>query len=139
MLERVPLFVGNQWAAFRHPIANRITEVDGFEKRLYLFIDGCTTNHDFAEVPTERDFQLLGDLLAYLLVDVWHFQQQFDQWLFQFGKDLVLDDLLDNEWHGKDQRRANRRKCLCDDFWTRRACQEMNVAAFVDGVQHFER
>lgn len=35
---------------------------------------------------------------------------------FQFGKDLVLDDLLDNEWHGKDQRRSNRRKCLCDDF-----------------------
>ena len=58
--------------------------------------------------------------------------------VFQFGKNFVLDDFFDDERYGEDQCRTDCRECFRNNFRAWRTRQEMNMATFVDGVQHFE-
>ena len=58
--------------------------------------------------------------------------------MLKHRKDFIPYNLFDNQWHGDNQSRLNRRETVDNNLRARYAWQEMDMAAFIDAVQDFK-
>ena len=98
------------------------------EEGLHLLVEGSTANDDLIEIATESVGYLLANLLAYLLADNRHVEQQAHAIVLYLREHLFANDLLDNERHGYDDGRLDATKCLGDDGWARDASEIIDMA-----------
>ena len=109
------------------------------EEGLHLLVEGSTANDDLIEIATESVGYLLANLLAYLLADNRHVEQQAHAIVLYLWEHLLTDDLLDDKRHGNDDGRLNLRERLGYDCRTGHACEIKDMAAMQELEEELER
>ena len=94
--------VGDERAAFGHPVPHCQGELYLFKKLLHFTAQSRAADHDLEDIASEHAHQFLADFSKNRLADHRHLEKSFDRPLLQLGLDLFFINLLQNKRYGKN-------------------------------------
>ncbi|OAV74736.1 long-chain-fatty-acid--CoA ligase [Bacteroidales bacterium Barb7] len=115
-----------------------VGEADAGEEGGNVFAQGCAADYYFTAFAAKDGSKLAGDEAEYKLVNKGKFEKVFQGKGLQARKDFVCYNLFEDEGDGEDEGGTYVGKGLGKDGRAGRAGKEMDVTAFVDGVEDFK-
>ena len=125
----VPVAVADDGSTLRSSVAHGVWEVDAFEERLHLLIEGGTTDNNLVHIATESLEHLLTNHFTHFLRNDRHLQQQSHTIVLNLGEHLLAHYFLNDQRHGDDHAGFHLGQGLGDDGGRRRARQVVHMAA----------
>ena len=127
--EGVPVAIADDWCTLGGSVAYRIGELYLFQECLHFLVECSTSDDDFVELATEGFDNLLTNLLADLLGNDGHGEQEAHAVVLNLGEHLLADYLLDDQRYGDDDLGLDIGKGLCDDGRRGDAVEVIDMAA----------
>ena len=125
--ELLPRSIADDGGALGGSISHGVGEVDLLEELLHILVEGGSSDDDLVEVATEGVHHLFTYAFVHPPVDDRHLAENLNAVGLYLREHLLLDDFLDDEWNGDDDRWLDVGKRLCDDGRAGHTSQEEDV------------